>query len=466
MVLLDELPLDILLAAVKWLCKKLQYEPAFRKLLPMASVSTRLRRSLLPLPYRDLVFESPVADTSDDELSEAENNASSKVTIHTRHNAALAHSAGCSECVQRVSLFTNRHTDPDDIVRAVQDDMDAGSETKWPNLRSYTYNYEECLEDEGWISCSDVIRQLDKELPKLRQASPATCGIYSGVVPLAYTPPWVSFLTQLTSLCLDCHNQCIDANRFPQIFAPTLVDLTLYGVNPENVWNAFYDGQKGQTVVFARLKRLTILYECPLNWGQNGDLPPHLQGATRARAASDMPDCRVPLFPVLCTFDCQDMAYNFHDFISRTQCHNSLVSLRVYNEGAYFDFDAELFKNLETVMFSTRIQDTDEERTGSVDLYKSAFTSLLRTKTNIQRMSFISNARDTLFQVPAGIGCANLRSLLLGVEVDLKSILRLLSNLKHLVELELDVNYAFIYDGNDGQEDTVEYIDELQPPQA
>ncbi|KAI8317841.1 hypothetical protein GQ54DRAFT_301080, partial [Martensiomyces pterosporus] len=282
-------------------------------------------------------------------------------------------------------------------------------------------------------------------------------------MPLAYTPLSVSFLTQLTLLYLDCSNECMDANRFPQLFAPTLVDLTLYCVNPENVWNIFYDGQEGETVVFAKLKHLVIRFENPLCWGQNSDLPPHLQGATNsaltkrsvwtARAASGELGCRVPLFPVLCTLACTDMVYNLHDFISRTQCHNSLVSLYVGNMYVYFDFDAELFKPLEAVEFNIRFPDTDEVRTGSVDLYKSAFTNLLRTKTNIQRIAFRSSARDTLFQVPLDIGCANLRSLVLGVEVDFKSMLRLLSNLKHLVELELDVNYAYNYNVNDEQED-------------
>ncbi|KAI8318035.1 hypothetical protein GQ54DRAFT_336507 [Martensiomyces pterosporus] len=160
------------------------------------------------------------------------------------------------------------------------------------------------------------------------------------------------------------------------------------------------------------------------------------------------------------------MPYGFHDFISRTQCHDSLVSLYVRSGHVYFDFDAELFKNLETVEFITHLVSAGEESTGSVDLCKSAFTSLLCTKTNIQRMVFQSCARDTLFQVPPDIGCINLRSLVLGVEVDLESMLRLLSNLKHLVELELDIRYAFINDRNDEQEGAAEYIDELLPPQA
>ncbi|KAI8317970.1 hypothetical protein GQ54DRAFT_126591 [Martensiomyces pterosporus] len=161
------------------------------------------------------------------------------------------------------------------------------------------------------------------------------------------------------------------------------------------------------------------------------------------------------------------MAYSFHDFISRTQCHNSLVSLCVDNRCAHFGFDAKLFKNLESVRFSADVRDrNDEETTGSVDLYKSAFTSLLRTKTNIQTMDFTSGAHSTLFQVPPNIGCTNLRSLFLGVEVDFKSILRLLRNLKHLIELELDVDYTDVHDVNDRQEDMDKYIDELQPPQA
>ncbi|KAI8318219.1 hypothetical protein GQ54DRAFT_307153 [Martensiomyces pterosporus] len=355
--------------------------------------------------------------------------------------------------------------------------MDAGSETKWPNLRSYAYTYDdEGWKNDDWLSCSDAINQLDKGLPKLRQAPPVTCEMPTGIVPLAYNPPSVSFSTQLTSLSLDCYNQGIDANHWPQLFAPTLVDFTLSGVNPESVWNIFYDGQEGQTVVFARLKRLEIWFEHPLYWEGADQLPPHLQGATSdeltkrsvwtAGAAGGKPGCRVPLFPVLRTLRCSNMVYDFHDFISRTQCHNSLVSLCVKNISVYFDFDAELFKGLEAVVFSTRFRSTDEEFTGSVDLYKSAFTSLLRAKTNIQRMTFKSTVCNTLFQVPPDIGCANLRSLFLGVEIDFKSMLRLLSSLEHLVELKLDVNYGYIYNVNGRHGDAPEYIDELQPHQA
>ncbi|KAI8318151.1 hypothetical protein GQ54DRAFT_300737 [Martensiomyces pterosporus] len=461
MALLDELPLEILLAVVQLLKQKLWYELEFCKLLPVASVNTSLRRSLLPLLYRDLAFKfTGYGDV-------------------TFHNAVLANSAGCSEYVRRVSLFVNKYTALDDMVRAVRDDMDAGSETKWPNLRSYAcIHIHECWDTEDSLSCSDngTIMQLDKELPKLRQASPVTCNVSSGITPLTYNLPSVSFSTQLTSLYLNCANQGIDANHLPQIFAPTLVDLTLDYVNPESIWNIFYDGLESQTMVFARLKHLIIQFENPLYWEQNGDLPPHLQDATSdeltkrsvwtAGAASGKSGCRVPLFPVLRTLRCTNMVYNFCDFISRTQCHNSLVSLFVGNAYVYFDFDASLFKPLEMVEFITHFQDTDEERTGSVDLHKSAFTSLLRAKTNIQRMAFKSSARDTLFQVPPDIGCVNLRSLILGVEVDFKSMLRLLRNLKHLVELELDVNYAFIYGGSGGQEDGAGYIDELHPPQA
>ncbi|KAI8319091.1 hypothetical protein GQ54DRAFT_306552 [Martensiomyces pterosporus] len=461
MALLDELPLDILLAVVKWLKRDYADKPEFFKLLPVANVSTSLRQPLLPLLYRDLVFELTLYSGA------------------TCHNASLAMSARCSEYAQRVTLFMDEYTDPDDVVTALRDDMDAGSETKWPNLRSYACIYiHECWNTVDSLSCLDngIIMQLDKELPKLRQVSPNACDMSSGTTPPAYNPPSVSFLTQLTSLCLDCDNRCIDANRLPQIFAPTLVDLTLYGVNPEDIWNIFYDGQESQTVVFARLQHLDIRFVNPLCWGQNGDLPPHLQNATNealtkrsvwaAGAADGRPGCRVPLFPVLRTLGCTDMAYNFHDFISRTQCYNSLVSLYVDNRWVYFDFDVNLFKNLETVVFNTRFRDTDEERTGSVDLHKSAFTSLLRTKTNMQRIVFRSTARNTLFQVPPDIGCTNLLSLILGVEVDFKSMLRLLSNLKRLVELELNVDYNYIYNVNGGQEDTDEYTDALQPPQA
>ncbi|KAI8321498.1 hypothetical protein GQ54DRAFT_182005 [Martensiomyces pterosporus] len=459
MAFLDDLPLDILLAVVRWLYKKPLYKSGFCRLLPVASVSTRLRQSLLPLLYSDLVFEF----LSDRNYS-------------TRHNASLARSAGCSKYVQRVSLFVEEYTNPDDIVRAVRDDMDAGSETKWPNLRSYAYTHGYDFDVDNFNSCWNIIKQVDKELPKLRQAAPVTCDVSSGIPLLAYNPPSVSLLSQLTSLFLYYNNQGVDANYWPPIFAPTLVDLALYGVNPESIWNIFYDGQEGQTVVFARLKRLIIGFENPLHWGQSGGLPPHLQGATNsalakrsvwtAGAASGELGCRVPLFPVLHTLWCTNMAYNFCDFITRTQGHDSLVSLVVGNKLVYFDFDVNMFKNLESVKFFTPIQDTDEERTGSVDLYKSAFTSLLRTKTNIQSMAFTSTARDTLFQVPPDIGCVNLRSLILGVDVDFKSMLLLLSSLKHLVKLELGVNYAFIYDGNDEQEDAAEYIDELQPLQA
>ncbi|KAI8318797.1 hypothetical protein GQ54DRAFT_314167, partial [Martensiomyces pterosporus] len=73
------------------------------------------------------------------------------------------------------------------------------------------------------------------------------------------------------------------------------------------------------------------------------------------------------------------MTYDFHDFISRTQCHNRLVSLYVSSEYVYFDFDVNLFKNLEEVVFNTSLQGPNKENPGSVDLYKSAFTSLLRT---------------------------------------------------------------------------------------
>ncbi|KAI8318075.1 hypothetical protein GQ54DRAFT_307245 [Martensiomyces pterosporus] len=477
MAFLDELPLDILLAVVKGLKQKDRLDPVFYSLLPVASVCASLRQSLLPLLYRDMIFEFPETDNSDDELSDAESNTPPYPIIRIRHNASLANLAGCSEYAQRVTLFVDKETPPGHIVRAVRDDMDAGNENKWPNLRSYAcIHYHEFWDTEDSFSCSDFIRQLDKELPKLRQASPVICKVTSDITPVAYNPPSVSFLTQLTSLRLECQCQCIDASRLLQFFAPTLVDLMLSGANPEAVWNAFYDGHENQTVVFARLKRLGIQFRNPLSWGQDSNLPPHLQGATdgaltkrsvwTAGAASGRPGCQVPLFPVLRTLWCEGMMYDFPDFISRTQCHNSLVSLCVRNTYVCFDFDAELFKNLETVEFTSRIRSTDEDRTDSMDLYRSAFTSLLRTKTNIRSMIFKSTTHDTIFQVPRDIGCTNLRSLCLGVEVDFKSMLRLLNNLKHLVQLELDVKGESTYRFGDARVDTAEDVDELQPPQA
>ncbi|KAI8319295.1 hypothetical protein GQ54DRAFT_299453, partial [Martensiomyces pterosporus] len=360
---------------------------------------------------------------------------------------------------------------------AVRDDVDVGSEAKWPNLRSYTCIYHHGRwEADDLFYCSRFISQFDKELPRLRCASPAACEVSSSITPPAYIPPSVSFLTQLTSLYLDYDNQGIGTSCLPHLFAPTLVELIIYGASPESVWNKFYDSQGNQTVVFARLKYLDITFCDPFDWARDYGLPPHLQGATRgmltkrsvwaAEAASGRPGCRVPLFPVLCTLMCRDMVYDFRDFISRTQCHNSLESLHVNNGCVYFDFDANLFKNLETVKFDTRVWGTDEETTGSVDFCKSAFTSLLRAKTTIQRMTFVSPVRDTRFQVPPDIGCINLHSLILGVEVDFKSMLRLLSSLKHLVKLELNVDYDYIPNDNDGQEDATEYINELLPFQA
>ncbi|KAI8319307.1 hypothetical protein GQ54DRAFT_299450 [Martensiomyces pterosporus] len=477
MALLDDLPLDVLLTVVKWLSEKSWCEHVFYELLPVASVNTSLRQLLLPLLYRNLVFEFPVSDNNDDKLSEAESTAPPNLTICTRHTAALAKSAACSEYVQRVKLFVNEYTAPDDIIRAVRDDMDAGSEAKWPNLRSYAYIYDHVhLGVEDLFSCSDVVKQLDKELPKLRQTPSVICEVPSGTVPLTYTPPSVSFLAQLTSLRLNCDSQGINTNHLPPLFAPTLVDLTLSSINPDNVWNIFYDGQGNQTVVFARLKHLDVTFKSPFCWIYRDGIPPHLQGATggvltkrsvwAAGSAGGRLDCRVPLFPVLRTLRCTDMTYNFHDFISRTQCHNSLASLYVGNGDVYFDFDAELFKSLETVEFDASLWGIDEEFTGSVDLCKSAFTSLLRAKTSIQRMAFRSTTRNTLFQVPPDIGCVNLRLLCLGVEIDFKSMLRLLNSLKHLVELELNVDYVTIYGLNDRQGDTGEDVDERQPPQA
>ncbi|KAI8318191.1 hypothetical protein GQ54DRAFT_307174 [Martensiomyces pterosporus] len=460
MALLDEIPLDILLAVVKWLKQDNWDKPVFYYLLPVASISTSLRQLLLPLLYRDLVFE----------YRRARND-------NTRHNASLARSAGCSEYAQRVALFADECTNRDAIVSAVRDDVEVGNEAKWPNLRSYACTHiHECWAAAGVFPCSDLIRKLDEELPKLRQTPPVVYEGSSSIIPPAYTPPSVSFLTQLTSIYLSCSTQCIDANRFPQLFAPTLVDLTLYDVNPENVWSIFYDGHENQTVVFARLKRLEIRFVNPLHWEQNSDLPLHLQGVTNetltnrsvwtAGAASGKPGCQVPLFPVLRILRCINMAYNFRDFISRTQCHNSLVSLYVDSRYAHFDFDAELFKTLETVEFNTHFRYEGKDLTGSVDLYRSAFISLLGAKTNVQRIKFSSGVHNTLFQVPPDIGCANLRSLHLSVEVDLMPMLRLLSKLKHLVELKLDIDYDYTYNANDGQEDAAEDIDELQLPQA
>ncbi|KAI8317893.1 hypothetical protein GQ54DRAFT_301051, partial [Martensiomyces pterosporus] len=160
------------------------------------------------------------------------------------------------------------------------------------------------------------------------------------------------------------------------------------------------------------------------------------------------------------------MAYDFCDFISRSQCHNSLVSLCVDNHYVHFDFDFEPFKSLETVEFSANVTDRDNEYAGPMDLYKSAFASLLRAKTNVQRIEFTSGAYDELFQVPPDIGCINLRSLCLSVEVDFKSMLRLLSNLKHLVELELDVEGKPTYMSDDRRGDAAENTDNLLPPQA
>ncbi|KAI8318303.1 hypothetical protein GQ54DRAFT_300528 [Martensiomyces pterosporus] len=355
--------------------------------------------------------------------------------------------------------------------------MDAGSETKWPHLRSYACNYSHYrFYDDDTLFCSGIFRQLDKELPKPCQASLVVCKVSSGVAPLAYIPPSVSFLTQLTSLRLSCTIKCTDTNRFPQIFAPTLVQLTLDDADPESVWNIFYDGQEGQTVVFARLKRLVIVFADPPYWKQNDDLPPHLQGAISsaltkksewaAGATSGNTGCRVPLFPALRTLRCSNMVCDFCGFIYSILCHNSLVSLYVNNLSMHSAVDAEMVKSLEIIKLSAVSWNTDEESTGSAGLYKSAFASLLRTKTNVQRMTVKSCVRDILFQVPPDIGCTNLRLLYLGVEIDFKSMLRLLSNLKHLVELVLDVDYKFGYTLDDEQEDTDEYIDELQPSQA
>ncbi|KAI8318252.1 hypothetical protein GQ54DRAFT_96544 [Martensiomyces pterosporus] len=167
--LLDDLPLDILLLVVKWLGRKAWGEPAFYGLLPVASINTSLRRSLLPLLYRDLVV-----------------NFLSNRKYSTRHNAPLARSAGCSGCAQQVALLLDNHTKPGDIVEAVQDDMDAGSEAKWPNLRSYACIYHhERWEADDLFYCSRFISQFDKELPRLRCASPAACEVASSITPPA-----------------------------------------------------------------------------------------------------------------------------------------------------------------------------------------------------------------------------------------------------------------------------------------
>ncbi|KAI8318117.1 hypothetical protein GQ54DRAFT_314788 [Martensiomyces pterosporus] len=81
-------------------------------------------------------------------------------------------------------------------------------------------------------------------------------------------------------------------------------------------------------------------------------------------------------------------------------------------------------------------------------------------------MSFTMCERDTLFQVPPDIGCANLHSLFLGVNVSFQSMLRLLSNLKHLVELVLNVYYGDIDRHHNRRVDPGGYVDELQPAQA
>ncbi|KAI8318710.1 hypothetical protein GQ54DRAFT_306842 [Martensiomyces pterosporus] len=435
----------------------------FRKLLPVASVNTRLRQRLLPMLYRDLIFKFPTVDEYDVddaheeymELAEVGIYDLPKPKIQSRHNAFLAISAGCAKHVQRVALFMDDFTDPGTVVRAVRDDMDAGCAEKWPELRSYSFSYEyEGVEYGELDDFSYVIKQLDEELPVLRQASSATDNCSPGIAPPNFSPPSASFLTQLTSLALGGYSQIVDACYLPPLFAPTLVNLTLYVVNPENIWESFYDHPKRRTVVFARLKYLNVIFACSEFWNPDeGDK----DAAKKKSVWKIKHDCeklrfRKPLFPSLLTLRCDDMLYDFPDFISRVQCHSSLLSLHVRNKYVYYDFDAELFENLETVEFSAHIGNEWPAERGSVERYKVAFTSLLHAKTNIQYMTFLSDVKHDIFKVPSVIGCAKLRSLYLGAEVDFTSLLRLLGKLKHLVDLVLDVGY-YCYQRSGGEAD-------------
>ncbi|KAI8318806.1 hypothetical protein GQ54DRAFT_341663 [Martensiomyces pterosporus] len=474
MALLDELPVDILLLVAKRLYEGFS-KYIFYKLLPVASVNTRLRQRLLPLLYRDLIFEFPTVDGWDIEefedrymeLAHAGIHDIPKPKIQSRHNAFLAISAGCAKHVHRVTLFMDDFTKPRTVVRAVRDDMDAGCAEKWPELRSYSLKYRyEGAGYEELDNFSYVIERLGKKLPVLRQASSATDNANPGIAPLSFNPPSASFLTQLTSLTLGGNSFIVDACYLPPLFAPTLVTLTLYVVNPENIWESFYDHPKRRTVVFARLKYLNVTFEYSEFWIPNkGDEDAaNKKSVWKAEYDGEKVCFREPLFPSLLTLRCDDMLYDFPDFISHTQCHDSLLSLHVENKYTYYDFDAELFENLETVEFSVRIGEMWAAECGPVERYKAAFTSLLRAKTNIQYMTFVSDVKHDIFKVPYVIGCTNLRSLYLGTEVDFTSLLRLLGKLKHLVNLVLNVGYYCYLSGDGDADDAVQLSQEGYTP--
>ncbi|KAJ1959209.1 hypothetical protein GGI12_004456 [Dipsacomyces acuminosporus] len=364
MALLDEIPADILLDVLEYLPKD-QGDPRFYSLQRLAGTSSKLRQCLLPLLYKDVLFECEIVsvDSNGDHIEEhdtAESEGSQEIN-RIRHNAYLAQSADGPGYAHRVLMLVNEFADPDEIVRIVRDEMDVGNAAKWPNLRSYAYIYSHRHVSAGHsYSTSQVAKRLEKELPVLKQAP-----IISGSI-AAFSPSLpASFLAQLTSLTLSCDNQGIDANYLPKFFAPTLVRLKFVCVRPENIWNIFYDGQNKRSVVFANLRRLDIAFENPRRWEEDymdHDELPSSKGNLIDRDLAKMSlwttktlgklaDYRIPSFPQLESFRCDNLIYSFRELASHIQCQSSLRNLYVANRHLYFDFDPSRFENLERVEF-------------------------------------------------------------------------------------------------------------------
>ncbi|KAJ1963488.1 hypothetical protein GGI12_002020 [Dipsacomyces acuminosporus] len=381
----------------------------------------------------------------------------SDMASRIRHNSSLAQSASGSEFAHRVLLLVNEFADPDEIVRVVRDEMDVANEAKWPNLRSYAYIYKHRHRNAGEsFSTSQVAKQLGRLLPVLNQAP--TLPEWKSV----FSASSASFLTQLTSLTLGCSSQGIDANYLPKFFAPTLVSLDLFSVRPENIWNIFYDGQDKQTVVFASLKRLTVLFENPREWSEDELDHDNLISYTTdlldkdlARMSLWTPETLgnminycVPSFPQLESLHCQDLLYSFRDFVSQVQCQNTLRHLYVHNYHKYFDFDPSGFSRLELVEFRSYHRGWDGDDSTSSPHHAFAFGNLLSSKSNIRKLIFHSFARDLVFKAPSALGCTKLHWLQLRIEVDFNSMLRIVRQLPGLYHLDLGVGNAYFTDRN------------------
>ncbi|KAI8320117.1 hypothetical protein GQ54DRAFT_312949 [Martensiomyces pterosporus] len=419
-------------------------------LQPMASTCTAWRQATLPFLYGSVVYE----------LIEFKSPNPFKTLTKWKTNLDLLVASGSTQKTRKLVIVSNNVViDPSDLLSLLtMHKFDAHS---WPNIsalnfyqgdRFYSNTSIPAFDPSMTVGMNEYLSACLPSLKRVHYQSPIDNGLYrenpfnvlinsrlqglSEVVIWSHYYPLLTsqtFSPGLTTLSIRCFSR--GAMQLPHILSDSLVELCLTDISQTQVWDIlFMTSSSSQLARFPNLRCLDLDF-APEPAHTNGDWGLPMGAAIGGQwiaplsPSSPSPGAAQLAFSRLQRLYIREYTYNISDFLAFFPCHTINRVLVECSGRGILSLDLEAFKQL---------QRADVSCAGLVrfghDRAEKFAHQLLSATSSVRKLRLTIMTQPPL-ELPAKVGCVNLRLLELRSPVALESIAPLLDQMPHLWKL-------------------------------